>query len=227
MKTKNVHEVQHPLVQDIITTLRDINTDSELFRINLDKLTKLLLYEVLSDLEMKARVVPTQTGVNYNGAAIKENVAFISILRAGLGMLSSAMDYYPKGEFHVIGMKRCEDDPYNTAPNFYLDRLEEMNGKVNRVIVMDPMLATGGSMVCALKAIREKHNFKGRIQVVSIIAAQKGVSEIARLFPDIIVTCAGFDKHLNEHAYIIPGLGDAGDRLFGIKTDLATIRDEE
>ena len=224
MKKHNVRIINTPMVSELITKLRDIKTDSQLFRIYLKDISELLIYESLDDVKMKKKCVPTQTGVDFEGEIIAEKIAFISILRASLGMLSAAMEFYPSGEFHCLGMKRNEEDPRNNEPHFYLDRLEEMNPKTDRVLVMDPMLATGGSMISALKSIKEKHGFKGKIQVLSLITAKPGAETIYKIFPEAEIICAGLDEQLNEHSYIIPGLGDAGDRLFGINTDLGSIQ---
>jgi uracil phosphoribosyltransferase len=224
MKKHNVRVINTPMVIDLITKLRDFNTNPQLFRIYLNDISKLLIYEALSDVKMRANNVPTQTGVDFKGEVMGEKIAFISILRASLGMLSSAMEFYPSGEFHCLGMKRNEEDPKNVEPHFYLDRLEEMSPKTDRVLVMDPMLATGGSMISALKSLKEKHGFKGKIQVLSLLTALPGAVAIYKTFPEVEIICAGLDEKLNEHAYIIPGLGDAGDRLFGINTDLSSIQ---
>ena len=224
MKKHNVRVISTPMVSELITKLRNIHTDSQLFRIYLNDVSKLLIYEALQDVNMKPNNVPTQTGVDFNGEEIGERISFISILRASLGMLSAAMEFYPSGEFHCLGMKRNEEDPTNIEPHFYLDRLEEMNPKTDRVLVMDPMLATGGSMISALKSVKEKHGFNGKIQVLSLITAKPGAESIYKIFPEVEIICAGLDDKLNEHSYIIPGLGDAGDRLFGINTDLTSIQ---
>ena len=110
MATANVNLVSHPLVCELISKLRDVNTDSQLFRIYLNDITRLLLYDALSDLETKRQKVSTQTGENYEGDVVNEKVAFGAILRASLGMLASAMNFFPQGEFHVLGMKRNEED---------------------------------------------------------------------------------------------------------------------
>lgn len=224
MSNINVRVIDSPIVESLITKLRDINTDSQMFRIYLNQISKLLIYEVLRDLKLNNNKVPTQTGVDFNGKIIDEKIAFVAILRASLGMLSAAMEFFPSGEFHCLGMKRNEEDPINIEPHFYLDRLEEMNPKIDRVIIMDPMLATGGSMVSALNSIKEKHGFKGKIQVLSLITATSGAIAIYKKYPDVEIITAGLDEKLNEHSYIIPGLGDAGDRLFGINTDLTSIQ---
>ena len=220
----NVRLIKHPLVAELITNLRDSTTNSMLFRSYSRELTKMLIYEALSDLRLTERSVISQTGVQYQGAQVKDKVVFVGILRAGLGMLSTAMDAFPRGEFHVIGLKRNEVDPFAVEPVFYLDRLAEMSKQADRVIIVDPMLATGGSMLAALKALREKHNFAGTIQIISYIAALKGAEEIYKKYPDITIICAGFDQKLNKHAYTVPGLGDAGDRYFGIDSNLTSIQ---
>ncbi len=221
---KNVKVVEHPIVQELITQLRDVNTNSHLFRIYSKQLATFLLYEALAEVDAKPRKVKTQTGLEYKGIEFNKKVAFVCILRAAMGMLFTAMEVFPTGEFHTVGVKRNEDDPFNVKPNFYLDRLNEIGKKVDRIVLMDPMLATGSSAITVLEGIREVHKFKGEIQFVCYIAAKPGAEVIAKRFPDVKITCAGFDEKLNEKAFIIPGLGDAGDRFFGIETDLDTIR---
>ena len=115
----NSNLVKHPIVQDLITKLRDVNTNTLLFRIYSRELTTFLLFDALKDLDVRKKDVTTQTGAAYEGVAFNEKLAFISILRASLGMLSTAMEVFPEGEFHAVGVKRNEEDPFNAKPNFY------------------------------------------------------------------------------------------------------------
>ena len=127
MTPRNVKLITHPLVAQFITQLRDvtINNNPLLFRAYSKEMSKLLIYEALSDLKMSPQKITTQTGLEFTGTHAKEKVVFISILRAAIGMLSNAMEIYPEGEFHVVGIKRNENDPKTNAPSFYLDRLSE------------------------------------------------------------------------------------------------------
>ena len=221
---QNVNLVKHPIVQELITDLRDVTTDTHLFRIYSRQLATFLLYEALADIDTEAKNVETQTGFKYKGIKFSKKVAFVCILRAAMGMLFTAMEVFPQGEFHAVGVKRNEDDPFNIKPNFYLDRLHEISSKVERVVVMDPMLATGSSAITVVKALKEGYKFKGSVDFVCYIAAKPGVKSIQSIYPDVKITCAGIDEKLNDKAFIVPGLGDAGDRFFGIETDLGTIR---
>ncbi len=220
----NVNLIKHPIVEELITKLRDIETDTELYRIYTNRVTEYLLYEALNDLEVHKRTVKTQTGSEFTGIRIGEKLAFITILRAGLGMFIPALENFPDAEFHAVGMKRNEEDPFNSPPDFYLDRLHEMSQDVSRVIIVDPMFATGGSMLALVDALRKKHRFKDRIDVVCLIVAKPGAEMLEKSYPEIKITCAGFDQELNNKGFIVPGLGDAGDRYFGINTDLSTVR---
>lgn len=221
---KQVHVVSHPLVQELITKLRDIETGTEMYRMYTNTITPFLLYEALKDLKTKTTKVSTQTGETYTGLYLEEKLAFITLLRAGLGMFVSAFIQYPNAEFHSVGVKRDESDPFNKEPNLYLDRLDEVGDGTERIVIVDPMLATGGSMMAVIKALREKHDYSDRIDVVNLIAAKPGVEKINSMFPDIHFFCAGYDQGLNDKGYIVPGLGDAGDRYFGVNTDLESIR---
>ncbi len=208
--------VKHPQVLDLITKLRDRDTGTELFRKYTRTLTSYLLYEALSDLKTSKRKVLTQTDAEYNGDDLSEKVAFVAILRAGLSMLITPMENYPNYEFHCVGIKRNEDDPRNIKPNLYLDRLDEIGKDVERIVIVDPMFATGGTVLTLLDAIKETHAFKGRVDIVCFIAAKPGMEKLTEKYPDVSVTCAGYDTDLNEKAFIVPGLGDAGNRFFGV-----------
>ena len=222
MKPQNVKLITHPLVSDLVSHLRDAKTSSLLFRTYSKEMSKMLFYEALKDLKTKPKKVITQTGIEFEGPVVNEKVVFVAILRAAMGMLATAMEIYPEGEFHVVGVKRSED-PMKKAPYFYLDRLNEIDKNASRVLVLDPMLATGGSMLTVVDALRVKYKFPKRIQIVSYIAALKGAELINNKYPDVDIYCAGFDQKLNSNAYIVPGLGDAGDKYFGINSDLSSI----
>jgi uracil phosphoribosyltransferase len=221
---KNVQVVDHPLVHELITKLRNVETGTELYRIYTNTITSFLVYEALSDLKTSGKEVTTQTDEKYEGVEINEKIAFVSILRAGLGMFFSPMSQYPNAEFHCVGMKRNDEDPFDTEPKMYLDRLEELIADVERILVVDPMLATGGSMFKVIDVLKQKHKFEGRVDSVNLITAKPGVEKILKEYPDVKFFCAGYDTELNGKGFIIPGLGDAGDRYFGINTNLDEIR---
>lgn len=213
---KNISVIEHPIVKYLITKLRNKNTSPELYRIYTNRIANFLIYEALESLETVSLSVDTQTKSTYNGDKLKDDIAFITILRAGLSMFVPALENYPEAQFHAVGMKRDVSDPFNTKPEFYLDKLDEISKGVKQIVIVDPMLATGGTLASLLDAIRNKYMFSAKINIVCLIAAKIGVEKILSQFPDVKITCAGFDETLNENGYIIPGLGDAGDRYFGV-----------
>lgn len=212
----NINVVTHPIVQDLITKLRNKETSTELYRKYSQTITTHLIYEALGDIKTKSSSVMTQTEAKYKGSIVAEKVAFVAILRAGLAMLIPPMQEYPNFEYHCVGIKRSEEDPRNTKPVLYLDRLDEVGKDVKRIVIVDPMFATGGTILTLVDAIKNQHKFKARVDIVCLISAKPGVEKLYEQFPDVKVTCAGFDTELNENAYIVPGLGDAGNRFFGV-----------
>ncbi|MCA9376485.1 uracil phosphoribosyltransferase [Candidatus Dojkabacteria bacterium] len=212
----NLKVVDHPIVHELITKLRDVNTGTELYRIYSVQLTELLVYEALRDLSTTGKKVRTQTEAEYEGVLVSEKIAFISILRAGLAMMIKPLEMFPEAEFHAVGIKRDEEDPFNADPVFYLDRLYEIGKNIDRIIIVDPMFATGGTMLTLLRGLVEERGFKGRIDIVNFIVAKVGAEKVSEKYPEVRFTCAGYDSELNVKGYIVPGLGDAGDRFFGV-----------
>jgi len=200
--------VRHPLAAEKLTRMRDATTGREPFRLLLDELSSFLVYEALRDLPTSAVEVTTPVGVA-PGVQLQEPPLVVPVLRAGLGMLAPALRLLPNAGVGFVGLRRnemtFEPDPYlTTVP----DRLDG-----RPALVLDPMLATGGSMAhtCQLLAAHGA----GRLTVVCVLAAPEGVARLADTGLDIHVVTGAIDERLNDQAYIVPGLGDAGDRLYG------------
>lgn len=202
---------EHPLIQHKVTLLRDKNTGSKQFRELIQEITELMCYEATRDLptceiEIETPITPMKSKV-----IAGRKLAFVPILRAGLGMVDGAIELVPAAKVGHIGLYR---DPSSLKPVEYYCKLP---GDISErdVIVLDPMLATGGSAVDAITQIKLRE--PRSIKFMCIIAAPEGLSELTRVHPDVQVFCAALDSHLNDHGYIVPGLGDAGDRIFGTK----------
>ena len=200
--------VSHPLAAEKLTRMRDERTGREEFRQLLENLSAFLVYEALRDLPTDAVEVATPVGVA-PGVQLQDPPLVVPVLRAGLGMLAPALRLLPSAGVGFVGLRRNEQtfepDPYlTTVP-------EQLNGR--RALVLDPMLATGGSMAHTCELL-DAHG-AGRLTVVCILAAPEGIERLAATGLDIDVVTAAVDDHLNDQAYIIPGLGDAGDRLYG------------
>jgi len=202
-----LHVSSHPLVADSLRGLRDSATEPEEFRTLARKAITLLLYEATADLPTRRSTVRTPLA---DAAAIEvENeVVAIPVLRAGLGLLAPVLDLLPRVSVGYIGLERDE----NTAvARIYYNKLPRLEGKV--ALLLDPMLATGGSAAQALDMIKEAGGQHTRM--VCIVAAPEGVRVLEERHPDVDIYTAALDERLNDRAYIVPGLGDFGDRLFG------------
>ena len=202
-----LHVSRHPLVADSLRGLRDSATEPEEFRTLARKAITLLLYEATADLPTRRSTVRTPLA---EAAAIEvENeVVAIPVLRAGLGLLAPVLDLLPRVSVGYIGLERDE----NTAvARIYYNKLPRLEGKV--ALLLDPMLATGGSAAQALDMIKEAGGQHTRM--VCIVAAPEGVRVLEERHPDVDIYTAALDERLNDRAYIVPGLGDFGDRLFG------------
>ena len=204
----NLHVSGHPLVRHKIRILADRRTDSKLFRELVDELTSLMVYEATADLNVRPVRFATPLEIA-EGVEVTTRVGLVPILRAGLGMTDAALAILPQAEVWHLGFRRDEE---THLPESYYNRLPETCPN-DLVIVLDPMLATGGSASAAIATL--KRWGAPKITFVGLIAAPEGVARLQRDHPDVRVHVALLDRELDENAYIRPGLGDAGDRMFG------------
>ena len=207
----NVYEFTHPLIQHKITMLRDKNTGTNEFRKIVEEIGMLMGFEALADLPMEDVEVETPIEKCMSPVISGRKLAIVPILRAGLGMVSGILALTPTAKVGHIGMYRDEE---THEPHEYFCKLPKPIEE-RTIIVTDPMLATGGSATDAVKLIKQ-HGGK-KIKFLSIIAAPEGVEKLHREHPDVELYIGHLDRCLNEAAYICPGLGDAGDRIFGTK----------
>ena len=205
---KQVHEMNHPLIMHKISILRNEATPVKEFRELVNEIALLMGYEATRDLDMVERPVKTPI-CETNGKFISKQVALVPVLRAGLGMVDALMSLIPAAKVGHIGLYR---DPETHVPVEYYCKLPNDISE-RQAIVLDPMLATGCSAAAAIDFLKE-HGAK-RIKLMCIIAAPEGVEAVTKAHPDVEVFCGVIDEKLNENCYIVPGLGDAGDRLFG------------
>ena len=198
----------HPLVRHRVTLMRDINTKPKQFRELVNEITEFLAIESLRDLRTVEIPVTTPVAKTY-GVKIEDSIVLVPILRAGMGMLGAMLHVLPYAKVGVLGMQR---DETTAEPVPYYAKVPAARGD-ELAIVIDPMLATGGS-ACDAFAQLKKLGYR-RIVFLSLIAAPEGIAKIEREHPDVPVFTAAKDQGLNSHYYIVPGLGDAGDRIFG------------
>ena len=201
----------HPLIQHKLAILRDKQTGSKEFRELIREITELMCYEALRDLPTEE--VDVETPVAWTKARViaGRKLAFVPILRAGLGMVEGGLELVPSARIGHIGLYR---DKHTLKPVEYYCKLPS-DIEEREVIVLDPMLATGGSAADAISQIKKRG--AKHIKFMCIIAAPEGLKLLQESHPDVQIYCASLDDHLNEHCYIVPGLGDAGDRIFGTK----------
>jgi len=207
----NVTVVDHPLVLHKLTLLRDKHTPSAVFRQLVKEISLLLAYEVLRDLPMTTRHIETPMGEMEAPILRGKKLVIVSILRAGSGLLDGMLDLVPSARIGHVGLYR--DPETLTAIEYYLKLPDDIPNR--HVIVVDPMLATGNSVTAAVNRIKE--HGATQIRFVCILAAPEGIKALTGNHPDVQIFTAAIDSHLNDHGYIIPGLGDAGDRMFGTK----------
>lgn len=201
----------HPLIQHKVTLLRDKNTGSKEFRELIQEITELMCYEATRDLPTCEVEVETPIALTRSRVIAGRKLAFVPILRAGIGMVDGAIELVPAAKVGHIGLFR---DPETLKPVEYYCK---MPGDITErdVIVLDPMLATGGSAIDAIARVKD---FQPKsIKFMCIIAAPEGLHALQQAHPDVQIYCASLDERLNDHGYIVPGLGDAGDRIFGTK----------
>ena len=207
----NVHIMDHPLIHHKLAVLRNKETPVKEFRELINEISGLMCYEATRNLPLKAVEVETPVAVAKCKMLAGKKLAIVPILRAGLGMVDALVDLIPSAKIGHIGLYR---DPSTHEPVEYYCKLPEDVG--NRVtFVVDPMLATGGSAVAAIDFLK-KHGCKNII-MMNIIGCPEGIKRVQEAHPDVEMYLAACDERLNEHAYIVPGLGDAGDRIFGTK----------
>lgn len=203
-----VHVSQHPLVKHKLTLLRHTATEPKKFRELIREVAILLAYEATADLSLNELEVTTPMGTAH-GYSLKEKIGLVPILRAGLGMVDGIWEMMPGSEVWHIGLYRDEE---TLRPVFYYNKLPTAP-TVQLCLVLDPMLATGGSAVAAVDMLKKwgaRH-----IKFVGILAAPEGIARLTEAHPDVSIYVAAVDERLNEIGYIVPGLGDAGDRQFG------------
>ena len=204
----NLHVSQHPAVRHKLGILRDVKTEPKKFREVVRELSWLLGYEALADARMRQVDVPTPIEV-MDGEELADRIGLIPILRAGLGMVDAMLELMPTAEVWHLGLFR---DEKTLRPVEYYNKLPD-SASVDLCLILDPMLATGGSATAAIEVLKKWGAV--RIKLVNLIAAPEGVEAVTTAHPDVEIHVAALDRQLNEKGYIMPGLGDAGDRQFG------------
>jgi len=207
----NVFVFDHPLIQHKISLLRDKNTSTKEFRELVSEISMLMGYEVTRNMPLKEVEIETPVGIAKTKVISGKKLGIVPILRAGLGMVDGMLNLLPMAKVGHIGLYR---DPDTLEPVEYYCKLP-VDAHEREIVVLDPMLATGGSASAAIKFIKDR-GVKS-IKLMCLIASKPGIERINRDHPDVEIYCAAVDEKLNDHAYIVPGLGDAGDRLFGTK----------
>ena len=202
------HVSRHPAVQHKLALLRSTSTEPKKFRELVREISWLLGYEALADARTLTIDVETPLEIT-PGAKLADRIGLIPILRAGLGMVDAMLELMPTAEVWHLGLFR---DERTLQPVEYYNKLPD-TATVDLCLILDPMLATGGSATAAIEVL--KHWGARRIKLVNLIAAPEGVRAVAAAHPDVEIYCAALDRQLNEKGYILPGLGDAGDRQFG------------
>ena len=210
-KMDKVHVLDHPLLQHKLSILRDERTGVKDFREVVSEIATLMCYEATRDLPLEEVEIKTPVSTSKFKALSGKKLAIVPVLRAGLGMVDGILTLIPSAKVGHIGLYR---DPQTLEPVEYYCKMP--NDIAERdVIILDPMLATGGSASAAIQFIKNygvKH-----IKLMNIIAAPEGIERVHKDHPDVDIYCAAVDEKLNDHGYIVPGLGDAGDRIFGTK----------
>ena len=211
MDMEKVHVLDHPLLQHKLSILRDERTGSKEFREVVSEIATLVCYEATRDLPLEEVEIKTPLGTGKFNTLTGKKLAIVPVLRAGLGMVDGILTLIPSAKVGHIGLYR---DPDTLEPVEYYCKMPNDIAE-REVIILDPMLATGGSASAAIQFIKNygvKH-----IKLMNIIAAPEGIRRVQHDHPDVELYCAALDEKLNDHGYIVPGLGDAGDRIFGTK----------
>ena len=206
-----VKVIDHPLIQHKLTLIRDIRTGTKDFRELLEEIAMLMAYELTRDLPLEEIEVETPVAKCRARVLAGKKISVVPILRAGLGMVSGVLRLIPAAKVGHIGVYR---DPQTLKPVEYYCKLPP-DVSEREVIVIDPMLATGGSSVAAIDML--KRGGAKQIKLMCLVAAPEGINVVNAAHPDVEIYAAAVDERLNDHGYIVPGLGDAGDRIFGTK----------
>ncbi len=202
-----IHELHNPIVKTLLNHLRETQTDALRFRHIVQELTRLLIYEALHSEPLEERVIKTWQGSSPFGFIKEEDLIFVTILRAGLPMIESATALIPKASSGFLAMKRDEKTHQSVL---YYDRVPECKGKT--VVIVDPMVATGGSLCDAIAVIKEK--LPKKIISLNLIGSPEGLDIVEKKYPEVELYIAQIDEKLNKQMFILPGLGDAGDRAY-------------
>lgn len=211
MGMPSVHVINHPLIQHKLSIMRKKGTSTNSFRKLLEEISMLLAYEVTRDFPLTTEEIETPLETIQAPFLEGKKIVIISILRAGDGILNGMLQILPSARVGHIGLYR--DPKTLQAVEYYFKVPESLEDR--DVIVVDPMLATGNSAVAAITRIKERH--PKSIKFVSLLSVQEGIDVLHKVHPDVPIYCASKDRMLNDHGYILPGLGDAGDRIFGTK----------
>lgn len=208
---KNIHVIEHPLIKHKLTIIRDEKTGTKDFREIVNEIARLLAYEVSRDLPLEDVEIQTPLVKSTEKKLAGKKVVVVPILRAGLGMVDGILDLIPAARVGHVGLYRDEE---TMEPVEYFVKMP--NHLENRhLYVVDPMLATGGSAIAAIDSLLERGAKPENIKFICIVAAPEGIEAFHEAHPDVEVFTASMDEKLNDDAYIVPGLGDAGDRLYG------------
>lgn len=203
--------IDHPLIQHKLTMIREKNCGTKVFREVVNEIAMLMAYEVSRDMPLEDVVIETPMGKSTQKTLSGKKVAIIPILRAGIGMVDGILELIPAAKVGHVGLYRDEE---TLQPHEYFVKLPE-DIESRQLFVVDPMLATGGSAIMAIDSLKERG--ASNIKFVCLVAVPEGVKALQEAHPDVDIYTAALDERLNEDGYIVPGLGDAGDRLFGTK----------
>lgn len=202
-----VHHSNHPLLQSLVNTLRNNSLESLRFRHGIEQITKMLAYEAFREMPLLSKTIPTWQGEKAFSFLDEPSMMVVSVLRAALPMHMSLIDVIPEAVSGFLGMKRDEETHESVL---YYDRVGDCSGKT--VIIVDPMVATGGSLCDAIKVVKRKGAI--RIITLNILASPEGMKSVMETHPDVTMVVASVDEKLSDEKFILPGLGDAGDRAF-------------
>lgn len=200
---------EHPLISDCLVHLRDRGAGSAEFRLYLRRAATVLICEAVRDIALRQVKIRTPLGRARGGKLPDRRVAAVPILRAGLGMLGAFLELFPDAGIGLVGLRR--DEKTFRPCEYYHSLPDGLSRKT--VVILDPMLATGGSLLAAIALLKKKG--ARDVRAVTLVAAPEGVRRVERRYPEVMVYTASIDSHLNRNAYIVPGIGDAGDRIFG------------